>query len=65
MSTDDSWRALVAEAARDKKSVDTLLRLHVRLPDGHCAGCTQRGRPVWPCKLHSLAVAARRLNDAG
>lgn len=44
------------------KLVTRLHRIHVAGPDGRCSGCRSQVHPapVWPCRLASIADAARR-----
>jgi hypothetical protein len=66
-SPDELWAGLVAEVATMPDVVANLLDEHRPDAQGFCAGTgcgtASYGRPAtrWPCSLHTLADAARKL----
>jgi len=55
----------VDELAANQELVEALLRDHHPDGEGRCCGChvIAPQRAPWPCTLHRLATAARRLRN--
>ncbi len=70
-SPDELWAGLVAEVATMPDVVANLLDEHRSDAQGFCSGTgcgtASYGRPAtrWPCSLHKLASAARKVRNGG
>ena len=68
-SPEELWAGLVAEVATMPDVVENLLGEHRPDAQGYCVGTGCRaasyGGPAtrWPCSMHALAAAARRLRN--